>query len=162
MGRGSLGFVEGSSSDQASGALNNIFSPEFRNRLDAVVWFGKLAQSAILRVVDKFVMELEEQLDERDVTFDLTEAARAWLGERGYDSRFGARAMSRVLHEHLKEPLADEILFGRLEQGGRVQVDASEDGEELTFRFPNREITGPIAKKTEDNDDPEKEPVEVS
>jgi len=162
LGRGSVGFVDSSNSEKASSALNNVFSPEFRNRLDAVVWFDKLAQAAILRVVDKFVMELEEQLDERDVTFDLTEAARAWLGERGYDERYGARAMGRVLHEHLKEPLADEILFGRLEQGGRVQVDVTESGADLTFRFPGREITGPIAPDPEENPDSEKEPAEVS
>jgi len=144
LGRGTVGFVEGTSADLASSALNNIFSPEFRNRLDAVVWFDRLAQQAVLRVVDKFVMELEEQLSERDITFDLTEAARNWLGERGYDTRYGARAMGRVLHEHLKEPLADEILFGRLQKGGRVKVDVAEDRDALAFRFPDREITGPV------------------
>ncbi len=143
LGRGTLGFVEGTSEDRASSALQNVFSPEFRNRLDAVVWFDRLSTEAILRVVDKFVMELEEQLSERDITFDLTEAARNWLGERGYDTRYGARAMGRALHEHLKEPLADEILFGRLAGGGRVKVDVDE-AEEIVFRFPDREITGPV------------------
>ena len=118
LGRSSLGFVEGSSKDRAGGALERVFSPEFRNRLDAQVWFNPLPKSAILRVVDKFVMELEQQLSERQVTFDLTEAARAWMGEKGYDERFGARPMARVIQEHIKKPLADEILFGRLEKGG--------------------------------------------
>ncbi len=157
LGRGTLGFVEGTSEDRASSALQNVFSPEFRNRLDGVVWFDRLSNEAILRVVDKFVMELEEQLSERDITFDLTEAARTWLGERGYDTRYGARAMGRALHEHLKEPLADEILFGRLTGGGRVKVDVDEAGE-LAFRFPDREITGPVDPPSNDKT---KEPAKV-
>jgi ATP-dependent Clp protease ATP-binding subunit ClpA len=105
-------------------------------------------------VVDKFIIELEEQLSERNITFDLTGSARNWLAERGYDVRFGARAMGRKIHEAIKEPLADEILFGRLEHGGRVQVDVDED--KLTFRFPDREIEGPIEGESKD-----KEPVKV-
>jgi ATP-dependent Clp protease ATP-binding subunit ClpA len=155
LGKGALGFVDGGSEDKAGAALTRFFSPEFRNRLDAVAWFDALPLSAILRVVDKFIIELEEQLSERNITFDLTGSARNWLAERGYDVRFGARAMGRVIHETIKEPLADEILFGRLEHGGRVQVDVDED--KLTFRFPDREIEGP----TEDDKDKDKEPVKV-
>ncbi len=139
LGKSSVGFLETEVKDRAGGALERVFSPEFRNRLDATVWFDALPKSAILRVVDKFIMELESQLAERNITFDLTEAARAWMGEEGYDERFGARPMARVIQEQIKKPLADEILFGRLEKGGRVQVDVA-DGE-LTFRFPDREIT---------------------
>ncbi len=133
--KGSIGFSPGEAKDKGSEALARMFSPEFRNRLDATVWFNKLPQPAILRVVDKFVMELEAQLGERDVTFDLSEAARAWLGEKGYDIRFGARPMARTIHTHIKKPLADEILFGELQDGGRVKVDVAADGKELTFSY---------------------------
>jgi ATP-dependent Clp protease ATP-binding subunit ClpA len=134
--KGSIGFDKSDAKGKGSEALVRMFSPEFRNRLDAVVWFKRLPQPAILRVVDKFVMELESQLAERDITFDLTEAARAWLGEKGYDEAFGARPMERTLHRHVKKPLADEILFGQLQNGGRVRVDVTEDGKSLSFDFP--------------------------
>lgn len=160
LGRSSLGFVEGSSKDRAGGALERVFSPEFRNRLDAQVWFNPLPKSAILRVVDKFVMELEQQLSERQVTFDLTEAARAWMGEKGYDERFGARPMARVIQEHIKKPLADEILFGRLEKGGRVTVDVDKENDKLCFRFPDRELPAPKGS-TPDDDESKKEAVKV-
>ncbi len=162
MAKGGIGFEQGSPKDRGQEALTRMFSPEFRNRLDAVVWFNRLPQPAILRVVDKFVMELESQLAERDVTFDLSEAARAWLGKEGYDERFGARPMARTLHEHVKKSLADEILFGGLQKGGRVKVDVSKDGKSLAFSFPKRDpkklegkdrpaLTGP----TEDLEEPE-------
>ncbi len=147
--KGNIGFTQGAAQDKGSEALSRMFSPEFRNRLDKVVWFDRLPQPAILRVVDKFVMELESQLAERDVTFDLTETARQWLGERGYDERFGARPMARTLHEHVKKPLADEILFGALQDGGRVRVDVSEDGESLVF-----EVVKPDPKAIEGKDRP--------
>jgi ATP-dependent Clp protease ATP-binding subunit ClpA len=149
LGKGSVGFVEGSTKDKAGGALEKVFSPEFRNRLDAMVWFNPLPKSAIVRVVDKFIMELEQQLGERQITFDLTEAARSWMSEKGYDDRFGARPMTRVIQDHIKKPLADEILFGRLEKGGRVTVDVDAKGEDLCFRFPDRELAAP---KDPDND----------
>jgi len=161
LGRGSLGFVEGSTKDRAGGALERVFSPEFRNRLDAMVWFNPLPKTAILRVVDKFVMELEQQLSERQITFDLTEAARVWMSEEGYDDRFGARPMARVIQDHIKKPLADEILFGRLENGGRVTVDVEADGKALCFRFPDRELPAPKSEKKGDEDETEKEPVKV-
>ena len=134
--RRGLGFVEGKGGDRAGGAIERQFSPEFRNRLDAVVWFDRLPMAAILRVVDKFIIELETQLIERQVTFEVTEEARAWLANRGYDERMGARPMARVIHEKIKQPLADEILFGKLKGGGRVRVAMSADGEGLEFSFP--------------------------
>ena len=140
MGSRGLGFVEGSAEDRGGAALNRRFSPEFRNRLDSMVFFAKLPKSAVLRVVDKFIIELEGQLADRDVTFDLSEAARAWLGEKGYDPTMGARPMARVIHQKIKEPLADEILFGHLKDGGRVKVDVSEDQKTLTFDFPKKAI----------------------
>jgi ATP-dependent Clp protease ATP-binding subunit ClpA len=153
LGKGSVGFVDGSTKDKAGGALEKVFSPEFRNRLDAMVWFNPLPKSAILRVVDKFIMELEQQLGERQVTFDLTEAARVWMSEKGYDDRFGARPMTRVIQDHIKKPLADEILFGRLEKGGRVTVDVETDGKSLCFRFPDRELPAPQTADDNSSDD---------
>ncbi|MCP4810144.1 MAG: ATP-dependent Clp protease ATP-binding subunit ClpA [Proteobacteria bacterium] len=140
MAQGNVGFVEGSAKDRGSSALNKRFTPEFRNRLDSVVWFDKLPKAAILRVVDKFIIELEGQLADRDVTFDLDEAARAWLGDKGYDPKMGARPMARVIHQSIKEPLADEILFGKLQHGGRVKVSLAEDKKSLSFAFPKKEL----------------------
>jgi ATP-dependent Clp protease ATP-binding subunit ClpA len=116
-----------------------------------------------MRVVDKFIMELEQQLGERQITFDLTEAARSWMSEKGYDDRFGARPMTRVIQEHIKKPLADEILFGRLEKGGRVTVDVDANGEALCFRFPDRELAAPkdADKDTSNGADDEKEKEHV-
>ncbi|MCB9765807.1 MAG: ATP-dependent Clp protease ATP-binding subunit ClpA [Alphaproteobacteria bacterium] len=149
MARKGMGFIEGEASDRGSGAMERTFSPEFRNRLDAVVWFGKLPMEAVLRVVDKFIIELEAQLSDRDVTFDLTEAARLWLADKGYDDRMGARPMGRVIHEKIKQPLADEILFGKLKRGGRVQVDVKDGA--LDFSYDGKDE--PEAE--------EKEPAEV-
>ncbi len=157
MAKKSLGFVEGSASDRGGGALKRMFSPEFRNRLDSVVWFDKLEKAAILRVVDKFVMELEAQLADRDVTFRLSDAARDHLAGIGYDPEFGARPMSRTIHEQIKKPLADEILFGRLEHGGRVEVDWSAEEDKLIFHFPQPALPGPEAAP--DDDELEKAPV---
>ena len=142
MAKGSMGFVSGRAKDRGEEAMNKAFSPEFRNRLDAVVWFDRLPQKAIFRVVDKFMIELEEQLGEREVSFKLTPAARSWLGEEGYDEAMGARPMARTIHQHIKEPLADEILFGKLKDGGVVKIDVSEDKKSLVFSFPPKELAG--------------------
>jgi ATP-dependent Clp protease ATP-binding subunit ClpA len=142
MARGSVGFVEGRTQDRGEEALNRRFTPEFRNRLDAVVWFDRLPRKAILRVVDKFIIELEGQLSDRDVTFDLTPSAREWLGEKGYDPAMGARPMARVIHTWIKEPLSEEILFGKLKDGGRVKVDVAKDKESLVFEFPPQQLEG--------------------
>jgi len=112
-------------------AINKMFSPEFRNRLDAVIGFAGLPPEVVAQVVDKFVMQLETQLGDRDVTIELTEGARAWLGKKGYDPSFGARPLARVIQEHIKKPLAEELLFGKLAKGGVVKVDVA-DGK-LTF-----------------------------
>ena len=111
-------------------AINRLFSPEFRNRLDAVIPFGSLPVPVIHQVVQKFVMQLEAQLAERGVTFELTQEAISWLADKGYDERMGARPLARVIQEHIKKPLADEVLFGRLKKGGtvRVSVETKEDG----------------------------------
>ena len=141
MAKGSMGFVAGRAKDRGEEAMNKAFSPEFRNRLDAVVWFDRLPQKAIFRVVDKFMIELEEQLGEREVSFKLTPAARSWLGEEGYDEAMGARPMARTIHKHIKEPLADEILFGKLKNGGVVKIDVSQDKKSLVFTFPPAELS---------------------
>jgi ATP-dependent Clp protease ATP-binding subunit ClpA len=113
--------------------VERLFNPEFRNRLDEIVTFAPLAPEVMQRVVDKFVRELQGQLRERRVTLSITEAARAWLAEKGYDPLFGARPLARVMQVELKDPLADDLLFGRLSRGGEVTVDCS--AEALVFRF---------------------------
>ncbi|SDR39279.1 ATP-dependent Clp protease ATP-binding subunit ClpA [Pseudovibrio sp. Tun.PSC04-5.I4] len=131
-------------------AINKMFTPEFRNRLDAIIPFANLDNEVIHRVVEKFVMQLEAQLAERNVTFELTPEAVAWLSEKGYDRTMGARPLGRVIQEHIKKPLADEVLFGKLQKGGTVKVSVSEDQEGLLLetveeRPPVRKTTG--AKK---------------
>jgi len=99
-----------------------MFSPEFRNRLDATIQFSALSPKVVSQVVDKFVIEVEEQLADRNVTIELTKEARRWLARKGFDKVFGARPLGRVIQEHVKRPLADELLFGRLAKGGVVKV----------------------------------------
>ena len=108
--------------------IRRQFSPEFRNRLDAIIQFQPLDNATVLRVVDKFLIELETQLADKQVTLVVDDAARAWLGERGFDPAMGARPMSRIIQEHIKRRLADELLFGALESGGKVTVTVT-DGE---------------------------------
>ncbi len=115
--------------------IEKIFSPEFRNRLDEIVRFDPLPAAVMERVVDKFVKELEEQLKERKIGVALTPAARRRLAEKGYDPDFGARPLGRLIQKELKDPLTDEVLFGRLKNGGRVEVDVDEAGT-FVFRFP--------------------------
>ena len=115
-------------------AIERTFTPEFRNRLDAIIPFAALSQEVVGRVVEKFVMQLEVQLADRQVTIELTDEARKWLAEKGFDQRFGARPLARVIQEHIKRHLAEELLFGRLSRGGVVQV-ALKDGQ-LTFGYP--------------------------
>ena len=127
-----IGFGGGTRGD-GSKEIERLFSPEFRNRLDEVVRFGPLSSEVMGRVVDKFVAEVEEQLRERKIKLELTEAARVWLAEKGYDPDFGARPLGRVVQTELKDRLAEDVLFGGLAKGGRVTVDKGE-GDRLTFR----------------------------
>jgi ATP-dependent Clp protease ATP-binding subunit ClpA len=108
-----------------------LFSPEFRNRLDAIIQFGALDQDTIERVVDKLLVEAEAQLEQKRVSISVDEAARRWIAKRGYDPKMGARPMARIIQEHIKRPLAEELLFGKLVNGGQVDVTVSEDGEKL-------------------------------
>ncbi|TCM58841.1 ATP-dependent Clp protease ATP-binding subunit ClpA [Rhizobium sp. PP-F2F-G48] len=122
MAKAAFGFGSSKREGEDVEALNRLFTPEFRNRLDAVIPFGSLPTPVIHQVVQKFVMQLETQLSERNVTFDLHEDAIAWLADKGYDEKMGARPLSRVIQEHIKKPLAEEILFGKLKKGGVVKV----------------------------------------
>ena len=126
--RRSMGFTTQDHSPDAMEAITKTFSPEFRNRLDAVVEFDQLDRSVVGRIVDKFIFELESQLEEKRVTLELTAPAREWLSERGFDPTMGARPMARVIQEHIKRPLADELLFGGLVDGGHVVIDTDADG----------------------------------
>jgi ATP-dependent Clp protease ATP-binding subunit ClpA len=109
-------------------AIKRLFTPEFRNRLDAVIQFNALDEKTIKNVVDKFILELESQLEEKGVSIEINEEARDWLAVHGYDKAMGARPMARVIKEQIKKPLAEELLFGKLEHGGHVVVTVR-DGE---------------------------------
>ncbi|MFQ6371096.1 ATP-dependent Clp protease ATP-binding subunit ClpA [Shewanella sp. YIC-542] len=126
--RKSIGFKQQDHSSDAMSEINRIFSPEFRNRLDAIIWFNSLDMTIIAKVVDKFLVELQAQLDQKGVTLEVSDEARTLLAEKGYDKSMGARPMARVVKDLLKRPLADEILFGQLESGGIARVDVK-DGE---------------------------------
>jgi ATP-dependent Clp protease ATP-binding subunit ClpA len=128
-----MGFARESRSGEDTDAINRTFTPEFRNRLDSIIPFASLTPEVVAKVVDKFVMQLEEQLVDRNVVIELTPAARKWLVERGYDQSFGARPLGRVIQEHIKKPLAEELLFGELAKGGVVKVDIADD--KPTFRY---------------------------
>ena len=116
--------------------LKSYFSPEFRNRLDAIIPFAPLGQDVIRLVVDKFIMQLDAQLAERNVEIELSEAARDWLAKRGYDRNYGARPLTRVVQEHIKKPLADQLLFGELTGGGLALVDVENDALVVTVKTP--------------------------
>ncbi len=130
-----IGFGRGKREGEDEEAIKRLFTPEFRNRLDATIAFAPLGRETIDRVVEKFVLELEAQLSDRDVTFDLTPEATRWLGLKGYDDHFGARPLARVIQDHIKKPLADEILFGKLKHGGTVRVLLDREKDTLVFEF---------------------------
>jgi ATP-dependent Clp protease ATP-binding subunit ClpA len=134
-----IGFGRGKREGEDEEAIKKLFTPEFRNRLDATIPFAALGRATIDRVVEKFVLELEAQLIDRDVTFDLTPEATRWLGEKGYDDAFGARPLARVIQDNIKKPLADEILFGKLQNGGTVRVLLDRDADKLVFEFITEE-----------------------
>ena len=129
--RRSIGFTQQDHSTDALEAINRMFTPEFRNRLDAIIPFEPLGEDVILTVVDKFLTELQGQLDEKRVQLEVDEEARLWLVETGYDRTMGARPMARVIQEHIKKPLADMVLFGALSKGGTALVTLKDDRSEL-------------------------------
>ena len=126
-------------------AVEKMFTPEFRNRLDAIIQFAALSPEIVSRVVDKFVMELELLLEDRKVMIDLTDGAREWLARKGYDKLYGARPLSRIIQEHIKKPLAEELLFGKLADGGVVVVKV-EDGK-IAFGYPEDGENLPVKRK---------------
>jgi ATP-dependent Clp protease ATP-binding subunit ClpA len=128
MSRTSIGFTQQDNSTDGMEILKKKFSPEFRNRLDAIIQFDALELDSIMRVVDKLVVELEAKLGSNNVTLELDDAAREWIAERGYDPKMGARPMARIIQEEIKRPLAEELLFGSLEEGGHVKITIGKDG----------------------------------
>ncbi|KQZ00668.1 ATP-dependent Clp protease ATP-binding subunit ClpA [Pseudolabrys sp. Root1462] len=148
MAKAAYGFTRTKREGEDQDAINRLFTPEFRNRLDATITFGHLPQAVISQVVEKFVLQLEAQLGDRNVTIELSEEASRWLIANGYDELMGARPMARVIQEHIKKPLADEVLFGHLKNGGhvRVVVEKDENGrDKLGFEF----LDGPVTPKPE-------------
>jgi ATP-dependent Clp protease ATP-binding subunit ClpA len=133
MAKASIGFEREEREGDDEEAIEKMFSPEFRNRLDAIVSFSSLSPEVMGKVVDKFVMELESQLSDRDVTITLTDQSREWLAKKGYDRRFGARPLSRVIQEYIKKPLSEQLLFGDLTKGGNVKVKVK--NKELDFEY---------------------------
>ena len=123
----SIGFKQQDSSLDAMEEINKVFSPEFRNRLDNIVWFNHLGDEVIQQVVDKFIVELQVQLDEKGVSLEISKDAKKWMASNGYDKAMGARPMARLIQEHLKKPLANELLFGELTQGGIAKVAVKKD-----------------------------------
>src|SRR6516165_3250576 len=149
LARAAFGFTRNRREGDDVEAINRLFAPEFRNRLDATITFGHLTKEIIAKVVEKFVLQLEAQLGDRDVTIELSEDAASWLIKHGYDELMGARPMARVIQEHIKKPLADEVLFGKLKHGGHVRVivvkEEGSDEEKLGFEY----LDGPITPKPE-------------
>jgi ATP-dependent Clp protease ATP-binding subunit ClpA len=140
-------------------AINRMFTPEFRNRLDAIISFSPLSPQTIGRVVDKFILQLEEQLADRNVQIVLDQAAHDWLATKGYDKLFGARPLGRVIQENVKKPLAEELLFGKLTKGGVVKVSVDKETDKLSFAY--EEAAHPPRPATPDEPDAPKEPEYV-
>jgi ATP-dependent Clp protease ATP-binding subunit ClpA len=142
--RKSIGFKQQDHSHDAMSEINKVFTPEFRNRLDGIIWFNHLDSEIILQVVDKFIIELQAQLDQKGVSLEVTSDARAYLAEKGYDKSMGARPMARLIKDELKKELANELLFGELSKGGNVKVDCVDD--KLTFSFTGVDATSEEAE----------------
>ncbi|TMN33123.1 ATP-dependent Clp protease ATP-binding subunit ClpA [Pseudoalteromonas sp. S2755] len=137
--RQSIGFQQQDYSHDAMVEINKVFTPEFRNRLDNIIWFNHLEKEVILQVVDKFIVELQAQLDKKSVNLELTAQARDWLADLGYDKAMGARPMARVIQDNLKKPLANEILFGHLSDGGTVKVTVKDN--KLSFDYQTEAVS---------------------
>ncbi len=148
LARQAYGFTRNKREGDDVEAINRMFAPEFRNRLDAIITFAHLSSDIIAKVVEKFVLQLEAQLADRDVTIELSDEASKWLTENGYDEQMGARPMARLIQEHIKKPLADEVLFGKLKAGGHVRVIVVKDEtgkDKLGFEY----LEGPVTPKPE-------------
>ena len=157
-----IGFAREERMGDNSEAIDRMFSPEFRNRLDSVISFSSLKPEVMRKVVDKFVMQLEEQLADRNVTIELSDEAKVWLAEKGYDLKFGARPLARVIQDSIKKPLAEELLFGKLTNGGTVMVQLK-DGKLDFVCLPAKaeEPRAPEEDPKQDEDDEDKAPEYV-
>src|SRR5262244_1402558 len=162
MARPAMGFNRVKREGDDTEAINRMFTPEFRNRLDAVITFAGLPPEIIMKVVEKFVFQLEAQLADRGVTIELSEEATKWLAETGYDEKFGARPLARLIQEHIKKPLADELLFGKLLHGGTVRVLVEGEGAErkLAFEYIPAEPKPKKARGEDDDEESEEEDEE--
>ena len=143
--RKSIGLIHQDNSTDAMGEIKKVFTPEFRNRLDNIIWFDHLSTEVIHQVVDKFIVELQVQLDQKGVSLEVSQEARNWLAEKGYDRAMGARPMTRVVQDNLKKPLANELLFGSLVDGGQVTVELDKEKNELTYGFQSAQKHKPEA-----------------
>ncbi len=142
MSRASMGFTHQDHSGDSMSAIKRMFTPEFRNRLDAIVLFKPLEEATIAHVVDKFVIELESQLEEKHVTIEVDEQARKWIARHGFDKQMGARPMARVIQDHIKRPLADALLFGKLVGGGHLKVVVQDD--KLAFELEDEQVADEV------------------
>ena len=149
MAKPAIGFERDRRVGEDIEAVEKMFTPEFRNRLDAIIPFAPLTQEVINRVVDKFIMQMEAQLEDRGVSIELNEEAREWLGKKGYDPLYGARPLGRVIQEYIKKPLAEELLFGKLSKGGLVKVTVKDDKPAFDYAEGSR------PKRTSGDDDEE-------
>ena len=143
--RKSIGLIHQDNSTDAMEEIKKIFTPEFRNRLDNIIWFDHLSTEVIHQVVDKFIVELQVQLDQKGVSLEVSQEARDWLAEKGYDRAMGARPMARVIQDNLKKPLANELLFGSLVDGGQVTVTLNKEKNELEYGFHSAQKHKPEA-----------------
>ncbi|VEB99197.1 ATP-dependent Clp protease ATP-binding subunit ClpA [Cedecea lapagei] len=143
--RKSIGLIRQDNSTDAMEEIKKIFTPEFRNRLDNIIWFNHLSTEVIHQVVDKFIVELQVQLDQKGVSLEVSQEARDWLAEKGYDRAMGARPMARVIQDSLKKPLANELLFGSLVDGGQVTVALDKEQQQLTYSFASAQKHKPEA-----------------
>jgi ATP-dependent Clp protease ATP-binding subunit ClpA len=171
MAKPAVGFGSEVRQGEDEEAINRLFTPEFRNRLDAVIGFNNLSPDVMGKVVEKFVIQLEAQLDDRNVSIMLDDAAREWLAKKGYDAKFGARPLARTIQEHLKQPLAEELLFGKLTKGGTVKIGVKDGA--LTFDLaqdkptakgdgkPKRKRKSPTKGDGDDGDSGDKKPALV-
>ncbi len=164
MARPPMGFNREKREGEDTEAVNRLFTPEFRNRLDAVIAFAGLPPEVIAKVVEKFIFQLEAQLADRGVTIELSEGAQKWIGDKGYDDKFGARPLARIIQEHIKKPLADELLFGKLEHGGTVKVLVQGKGEDskLVLEVLPADPSKKVRPKDEEEDDDDADGVEAA
>ena len=163
LAKSAMGFNRSKREGDDTEAINRMFTPEFRNRLDAVIPFAGLPPGVIEKVVEKFVFQLEAQLADRGVMIELSEGAAKWIGEKGYDEKFGARPLARVIQEYIKKPLADELLFGRLEHGGivKVMVEGTGADAKLAFEYIPADPSKKQKPKDEEEDDDDVVPALV-